>query len=50
MKIITLGTNRGAAENGRACSGTLIIVNNSYYLFDCGCNVESKMIDMELML
>lgn len=50
MKIVTLGTSHGAAEKGRACSGTLLLVNDSAYLLDCGGNVESKMIDMGLTI
>lgn len=48
MKIYTLGTSHGAAEKGRACSGTLLEVNGAYYLFDCGGNMESKMTDMDI--
>ena len=48
MKIVTLGTSHGGAEKGRACSGTLLEINGSRYLFDCGGNAESKMMDMGL--
>lgn len=48
MKLYTLGTSHGAAEQGRACSGNLIEVNGAFYLFDCGGNVECKMTDLNL--
>lgn len=48
MKVITLGTSHGGAEPGRACSGTLLEVNGTRYLFDCGGSVESKMMDLGL--
>lgn len=48
MKFYTLGTSHGATEKGRSCSGNLIEISGSYYLFDCGGDVERKMTDMEL--
>lgn len=48
MKIYTLGTSHGSTEPGRACSGTLISVNDALYLFDCGGNVEGRMTDLNL--
>lgn len=50
MKIITLGTSHGATEVGRACSGTLLMVNGASYLFDCGGNIEGKMTDLGLAI
>lgn len=48
MKIYTLGTSHGRTEIGRDCSGTLLEVNGTYYLFDCGGDVEGKMTNLEL--
>ena len=48
MKLITLGTSHGATELNRSCSGNLFEINGCYYLFDCGCNVESKMTNLGL--
>ena len=48
MKLYTLGISHGATELGRECSSNLLEVNGSYYLFDCGGNVEAKMTDMQL--
>lgn len=48
MKLYTLGTSHGATEVGRACSCNLIEVNGSYYLFDCGGNVEVKMKNLDM--
>lgn len=48
MKLYTLGTSHGATEKGRECSGNLIEVNGTFYLFDCGGNVEGRMTNMDL--
>ena len=48
MKLHTLGTSHAAAEKGRSCSGSLLEINGRYYLFDCGANIESKLVDMGL--
>lgn len=48
MKIHTLGTSHGATEPGRSCSANLFEINGSYYLFDCGADVEKIMTDMRL--
>lgn len=48
MKLYTLGTSHGATEVGRACSCNLIEANGSYYLFDCGGNVEVKMKNLDM--
>lgn len=48
MKVYTLGTSHGATEPGRSCSGNLLEVNGSFYLFDCGGSVEGKMTDLGL--
>ena len=48
MKLYTLGTSHGAAEKGRSCSGSLLEVNGSYYLLDCGADIESKLVNMDI--
>jgi ribonuclease BN (tRNA processing enzyme) len=48
MKLYTLGTSHGAAEKGRACSGSLLFAGGSYYLFDCGADIESKLMNMDI--
>ena len=48
MKLYTLGTSHAAAEKGRSCSGSLLEVGGSYYLFDCGADVEAKLVDMDI--
>lgn len=48
MKLYTLGTSHSAAEIGRSCSGSLLEIDGSYYLFDCGGNIESKLVNMGL--
>ncbi len=46
MKITTLGTSHGAPEKGRSCSGTLVTINGANYLFDCGGDVEAKLMNL----
>ena len=46
VKFYTLGTSHGATELGRSCSVNLVEVDGSYYVFDCGGNVETKMKDL----
>ncbi len=48
MKLYTLGTSHGHAEPHRGCSGTLLCVDDAYYLFDCGGDVEGRMADLGL--
>ena len=48
MKLYTLGTSHAAAEKGRSCSGSLLEVGGSYYLFDCGADVEAKLVNMDI--
>ncbi len=48
MKWITLGTSHGATEKDRSCSANLLIVNDSYYIFDCGSSVERELARLEL--
>ena len=48
MKLYTLGTSHGAAEKGRYCSGSLLEVCGSYYLFDCGADIEAKLVNMDI--
>ena len=48
MKLYTLGTSHGAAEKDRSCSGSLLEANGSYYLFDCGADIESKLMNMDI--
>ena len=46
MELFTLGTSHGATELGRECSANLLRVNDAYYLFDCGGNVEGKITNL----
>lgn len=46
VKFYTLGTSHGATEQGRSCSVNLVEVDGSYYVFDCGGNIETKMKDL----
>ena len=46
IKFYTLGTSHGATEPGRSCSVNLVEVDGSYYVFDCGGNIETKMKDL----
>ena len=48
MKLYTLGTSHAAAEKGRSCSGSLLSVLGSYYLFDCGADIEAKLVNMDI--
>jgi len=50
MKLYMLGTSPGSTQKGRTCSGILLETNGSYYLFDCGANVEEKMTDMDMTI
>ena len=43
IKFYTLGTSHGGTEEGRSCSVNLVEVDGSYYVFDCGGDIESKM-------
>lgn len=46
MKLYTLGTSHGAAELNRACSTNILMVNGSYYIFDCGGDIEYKIVNL----
>jgi len=48
VKFYTLGTSHGATERGRSCSVNLVDVDGSYYAFDCGGNIETKMKDLDM--
>lgn len=50
MKIYTLGTSHGGAEQNRSCSGTLLVTQNGSYLFDCGGSMESKLVNMGFLI
>jgi len=50
MKLYMLGTSPGSSQKGRTCSAILLETNGSYYLFDCGANVEEKMTDMDMTI
>lgn len=43
MKLITLGTSHGYTEPDRFCSASLLEVEGSYYLIDCGAPVEGLL-------
>lgn len=42
----TLGTSHGGVEVGRSCSVNILEVGGAYYVFDCGGNIETKMMDL----
>ena len=48
VRFHTLGTSHGATEQGRSCSVNLVEVDGSYYVFDCGGNIETKMKDLDM--
>lgn len=46
LKFHTLGTSHGGVEPGRSCSVNLLETDGAYYVFDCGGNIETKMMDL----
>ena len=48
MKLYTLGTGCAAAEKGKSCSVNVIETGGNLYIFDCGGDVEEKIVNMGL--
>ena len=48
VKFYTLGTSHGGTEPGRSCSVNMVSVDDNYYIFDCGGNVETKLRDLNI--